>query len=57
MLLGLDVGIDVGFTLGTNEGFNVGAIDGDKLVGIIVVGLAVGATRGAIVGSPGLGVG
>jgi len=57
MLLGLVVGIDVGFVLGSKEGFSVGAIDGDRLVGVIVVGWDVGATTGAIVGSPGLGVG
>jgi hypothetical protein len=57
MLLGLVVGTAVGFTLGNDEGLNVGEIDGDRLEGFIVVGLEVGVTTGAIVGSPGLGVG
>jgi len=57
MLLGLVVGTAVGFMLGNDEGLNVGEIDGDRLVGSIVVGLEVGVTTGAIVGSPGLGVG
>jgi len=57
MLLGLVVGTAVGFMLGNDEGLNVGEIDGDRLVGFIVVGLEVGVTTGAIVGSPGLGVG
>jgi hypothetical protein len=51
------VGIAVGFVLGIDEGFDVGEIDGDRLVGVIVVGLKVGVTTGAVVGSPGLGVG
>ena len=57
MLLGLVVGTAVGLVLGNDEGLNVGEIDGDRLVGFIVVGLEVGVTTGAIVGSPGLGVG
>jgi len=57
MLLGLVVGIDVGFALGTKEGFRVGAIERDRVEGVIVVGWTVGVTTGAIVGSPGLGVG
>ena len=57
MLLGFVVGIAVGFMLGIDEGFNVGEIDGHTVVGFIVVGLEVGVTTGAIVGSPGLGVG
>ena len=57
MLLGLVVDSAVGFVLGIDEGFNVGEIDGHTVVGFIVVGLEVGVTTGAIVGSPGLGVG
>jgi len=57
MLLGLVVDTVDGLLLGTDEGFNVALIDGIKLVGVIVVGKTVGVTTGAIVGSPGLGVG
>jgi hypothetical protein len=38
MLLGLVVDTVVGFVLGNDVDFNVGDIDGDTLVGLIVVG-------------------
>ncbi len=38
MLLGLVVDTAVGFVLGNDVGFNIGDIDGEALVGFIVVG-------------------